>query len=600
MGNRNKFLWFLYSVFLLSQSNQTRGWLFSSKETPTENPSENSAISGDVVAEFSMETPGNRKGVQLVENAKNRMAKSNSCWQNAYQNLFAGCSEILAGEEKRSRLAWHLSDCFQKDSGRPGFPYCDAKSSMLKCLTKLDEDARKVYLEFYLETNSICHQLQTDAFKRQTERLVNELKKSAQFAEDKLDIIEEKAEELLQSSSHIHDSLASIDVQTQQVSKMTKNVEDHVNVVLKHAEAVYEQSKEIAGSQSELQESQAQMKNKLEESMEVLHKSYHNVVQEISRLKNEAVEIEKKIGEVGDAMASKMNTLQSKADDIGNIAGISLDKQKQLLDGQSVALDGLEFLTKFQSQALEQTRGTLQQLSELGNKQQDQLLQRQELLQQTHDRLAENSKTILEAQEAFESKQTSMFVALDKLFALHNAMLLEARLIKAFVFYFISIYILHMFTSTKQTYVVRTKLYIGISATCLIEVAILRYATTSIEQQTWIISLVRWLFLLLALFQLLYAIWTFRDLELANHHMILEMYKNHTDLVKGKRLNTECSWESDCDSDVNWSSFVDTEIKEDIDSLGDPDYMLPEEVVENSVATSLTPTKTYNLRCRRY
>ncbi|KAE9454109.1 hypothetical protein C3L33_13974, partial [Rhododendron williamsianum] len=404
-----------------------------------------------VVAEFSMETPGNRKGVQLVENAKNRMAKSNSCWQNAYQNLFAGCSEILAGEEKRSRLLG-ISVIASRKTPEAGFS------------------------------------LLTDAFKRQTERLVNELKKSAQFAEDKLDIIEEKAEELLQSSSHIHDSLASIDVQTQQVSKMTKNVEDHVNVVLKHAEAVYEQSKEIAGSQSELQESQAQMKNKLEESME------------------------KKIGEVGDAMASKMNTLQSKADDIGNIAGISLDKQKQLLDGQSVALDGLEFLTKFQSQALEQTRGTLQQLSELGNKQQDQLLQRQELLQQTHDRLAENSKTILEAQ-----------------------------------------------CSRNSDY--RSFSFLGISATCLIEVAILR------------------------------------DLELANHHMILEMYKNHTDLVKGKRLNTECSWESDCDSDVNWSSFVDTEIKEDIDSLGDPDYMLPEEVVENSVATSLTPTKTYNLRC---
>ncbi|KAF7130030.1 hypothetical protein RHSIM_Rhsim10G0182400 [Rhododendron simsii] len=592
MGNRNNFLCFLFTVFLLSQSNQTGGWLFFSKETPTENPSKNSEISSDVVAEFSMETPGNRKGVQLIENAKNKMATSNSCWQNAYQNLFAGCSEILAREEKRSRLAWHLSDCFQKDSGRLGFPYCDAKSSMLKCLTELDEDARKVYLEFYLETNSICHQLQTDAFKRQTERLVNELKKSAQFAEDKLDIIEEKAEELLHSSNHIHDSLASIDVQTQQVSKMTKNVEDHVNVVLKHAEAVHEQSKEIA-------ESQAQMKNKLEESMEVLHKSYDDVVQEISRLKNEAVEIEKKIGKVGDSMASKMNTLQSKADDIGDLAGISLDKQKQLLDGQSVALDGLEFLTKFQSQALEESRGTLQQLAELWNKQQDQLLQRQELLQQTHDRLAKNSKTILESQEAFESKQASMFVALDKLFALHNAMLLEARLIKAFVFYFISIFILHMLTSTKQTYVVRPKLYIGISITCLIEVAILRHATLSIEQQTWIISLVRSLFVLFGLFQFLYAIWTFRDLELANHHMILEMYKNNTDPVKGKRLNTECSWDSDCDSDVNWSSFIDTEIKEDIDSLGDPDYMLPEEVMENSVATSLTTTKTYNLRCRR-
>lgn len=599
MGNRKNFLLFLFSLFLLSQSKQTwGGWIFSSKDTATENPSGNSAISSDAVAKFSMETPENSRGVERRKNAENKMAGSNSCWQNAYKNLFAGCAEILAEDEKRSRLAWHLTDCFQKDSGRPGFPYCDVKSSMLKCRAKLDDDANKVFLEFYMETSSICHQLQTDAFKRQTERLVNDLKKSAEFAEDKLDIIEEKAEELLQSSNHVHDSLASIDVQTQQVSKMTKNVEDHVNVVLKHSEAVYEQSKEIAGSQSELQESQAQMKKKLEESMEVLDESYHNVVQEISRLKNEAVEIEKKIGKVGDAMATKMNTLQSKADDIGNIAGISLDKQKQLLDGQSMALDGLQFLTKFQSQALDESRFTLQKLAELGNKQQDELLQRQELLQHTHDRLAENSKSILEAQEVFESKQASMFVVLDKLFALHNAMLLESRLIKAFVIYFLSIFILYMLTSTKQTYAVRPRLYIGICATFLIEVAILRYASISIEQQTWMISLVRSLFVLLALFQFLYAIWTFRDLELANHHMLQEMYKHSMDPSKGKQLNTECSWDCDYDSDVDWSSFVDNDISEDIDSLKDPDFMLPEEVMENSVAMSLT-TKTYNLRCRR-
>ncbi|KAJ0620980.1 hypothetical protein HanIR_Chr01g0003471 [Helianthus annuus] len=75
---------------------------------------------------------------------------------NAYQNLLKGCSEILAREEQRSRLAWHLSDCFQKDTGRPHFPYCDVKSQMANCLKKLDEDVHKIYLE----TNAICHQLQ--------------------------------------------------------------------------------------------------------------------------------------------------------------------------------------------------------------------------------------------------------------------------------------------------------------------------------------------------------------------------------------------------------------------------------------------------------
>ncbi|THG05930.1 hypothetical protein TEA_006361 [Camellia sinensis var. sinensis] len=271
------------------------------------------------------------------------MVASNSCWQNAYQNLFAGCSEILAGEEKRSRLAWHLSDCFQKDSGRPPLPHCDAKSSMLKCLTKLDEDARKIYLE-------------TDAFKRQTERLVNELKNSAQFAEDKLETIEEKVEGLLQNSHLIHDSLASIDVQTQQVAKLTQNVEVQVNLVLRNTEAVYEQSKGIAASQSELQEKQATMTDKLEESMAKLHESSNKVGEKISNLKNQAIEIEEEISKVGNAMSSKMNTLQQRADDIGNMVGISLEKQKQVLDGKSLAFEGLQSLTKFQLHALEENR----------------------------------------------------------------------------------------------------------------------------------------------------------------------------------------------------------------------------------------------------
>lgn len=54
-----------------------------------------------------------------------------------------------------------------------------------------------------------------------------------------------------------------------------------------------------------------------------------------------------------------------------------------------------------------------------------------------------------------------MFVALDKLFALQNAMLLESRVIKAFFIYSISIFVVFMLTSTKQTYNVRPLLYIG-------------------------------------------------------------------------------------------------------------------------------------------
>ncbi|KAL2236797.1 protein GAMETE EXPRESSED 1 isoform X1 [Sesamum indicum] len=598
--NHRPYHQFLLLFWILALSSQTRlswSWFFSSdKETnANEQIPRNKGVYKDVVSEFSMEALNDRKGVQLIENAKSKMLVPNTCWQAAYLNVFEGCSKTLADEELRSRLAWHLSNCFQQHTGRPPFPYCDAKSAMKNCLKNLDRDAHKVYLQYFLETNSICHQLQTDAFKHQTERLVNELKSSAEYAEVKLGKIEEQGEVLLQNAGKVHDSLASIDVRTQQVAETSRMVEDRVNTVLRYSEAVYEQSKGIAASQVELSEGQATMKENLAQGMALLKDSYENLGVEIVNLRNEAVEIEKEIGKVGDAMFSKMTTLQSKADDIGNIAGTSLDKQKQLLDGQSVALEGLHFLTKFQSQALEESRVTLQKLVEFGQKQQEELLQRQKQLHQSHDHLVENSKLMLAAQEAFESKQASMFVAIDKLFALHSAMLFESRVIIAFLVYSVAIFIIYMLTSIKHAYNVRHRLYLGLCLTFLIEVTILWYTTTDAEEQGRIIHMVRLLFGFLASIQYLYAIFTYRDYEMLNHKMLLAIMEKVNSMQRTKEL---LSWDTDIDSEINWSSWVDTELPEDVGLLEDPDYLLPEEVGENSSVTS-SSTKRYNLR-RRY
>lgn len=137
-----------------------------------------------------------------------------------------------------------------------------------------------------------------------------------------------------------------------------------------------------------------------------------------------------------------------------------------------------------------------------------------------------------------------MFAALDKLLALHNAMLLESRLIKAFFIYSISIFVIYMFTSTKRTYTVRPQLYIGtyiiflqkiylpkliymvheliiltlymfllftgLCLTLLVEVAIIRLTVNDIEQQTWKINLLRSTFAMISLVQLMHAIFTYR------------------------------------------------------------------------------------------
>lgn len=157
-----------YLVLLLilisfSPKCQSWGWFFSSSEehASTQNSNhETYQISKGYGGSFSVENYDDRKGSKAVEKAKSKMDGSNTCWRNAYSNLFASCSEIFANEEKRSRFAWQLTNCFQKDTGRPSFPSCDSKSPMQKCLQKIDQNEHKIYLEFYLETNTICHQLQ--------------------------------------------------------------------------------------------------------------------------------------------------------------------------------------------------------------------------------------------------------------------------------------------------------------------------------------------------------------------------------------------------------------------------------------------------------
>ncbi|MBA0656402.1 hypothetical protein Goklo_008760, partial [Gossypium klotzschianum] len=555
-------------LVLLSVSTSCQAWgFFSSSSKAVQSP--NASPHGASLAEFSVDGLNDEKGMRLLQSAKTRLVGSNSCWTNAYGHLLSGCKDIIATDEKRSRFAWHLSDCFQKDSGRSPFPFCDTKSAMLHCLKQLNDLEHKVYLEFLLETNSICYQLQNQAFKHETERLVNELRNSAQYAQDKLDCIEERTNVVLQNSNQISDSLNAIDIRIHNVDQTTHSLEGYMESLIQHSQTVYKQASDIADSQRELRNGQAMMNDQLKEGITMLDGAYKNLGHQVDNLRNEAIEIENEITKVGNTMSSSMNSLKITADDISNKAGASLDKQHQLLEGQSTALEGLRILTRFQSEALEESshRNTLQQLAEYGRKQQEELLKRQEQLQQVHDHLVENSKSILAAQEAFESKQARMFIAVDKLFALHNAMLLESRLIKAFIVYSMSTFVIYMFTSTKQTYPVRIRLYIGLCATFSIEVAVLRFTANDIEQKTWMVNLVRSLYVLIACIQLLYAVCTYRDYEYLNHQMLLTLI----DKVDTMQRKEALSWEME-DSDVDWRSWVDVELPEDVGQLEDPDF----------------------------
>ncbi|XP_048327909.2 protein GAMETE EXPRESSED 1 isoform X2 [Ziziphus jujuba] len=582
MGHQRYLILVLISLFL-SKSCLSSWFPFSFGKTQysQHHPYETLEITCGSAAEFSINSLNDEKGIERINNAKRKLIGSKSCWHDAYQLIFAACSEIVNDDnEKRKRFAWDLSNCFQKDTGRPLFPSCYASSPMKECLKKLDNDALHTYRQFFLETNSICHQLQSDIFKRQTERLVDDLTKSADYAEEKLESIEEKSGHLLQGTKDIHESLASIDQQTHQLSETSKNVSDYICDILKQSEAVFEKSEKISASQTELQKGQEKMKEKIEKGMVMLHESYHNMSNEIGNLQDETTRIEKKITIVGDTLCAKMSKTQDKADDIGNVSEILLEREKQLLQGQSAALEGLQSLNEFQSQALEESRGVLQRLTQFGHEQQEELLRRQELLRRANDHLVQNSKLLLAAQEGFEQKQASMFVALEKLFALHNALLLESRVMKAIFIHSIATFILYIFTSTKQTYTVRHKLYM-----------VLRFTNNNIELQSWLINIVRSLSALIAAIKLLHAILTYKDYEMLNYIMLKKLTEEVANIHKIALL----SWETDSEED--WSTWIDCDVSDGIDNLKDSDHGNlggEEEVGENFNPASLI--HRYNLR----
>lgn len=237
-----------------------------------------------------------------------------------------------------------------------------------------------------------------EAFKQSTERLVNDLSRTSKSAHEKLETIEESSDRLLQESENIHSSLSSIAAQTDLLTAASIAAGAQINDVLNHSRAISEQSKEIAAAQAELRDGQAAMRGAVDAGTARVEESYRTLGDGMERLREDAAGVEMGVRALGDAMASRMDGLQRAADEIGSVAGRSLESQTQLLDVQEKAMRGLNELHGFQTRALEESRETIQKLANFGQRQQEELLARQEEIRNAHEHLIHNSHSILEAQ----------------------------------------------------------------------------------------------------------------------------------------------------------------------------------------------------------
>jgi len=204
--------------------------------------------------------------------------------------------------------------------------------------------------------NGLVDLSRAEAFKQNTERLINDLTRRSKSAEEKLEVIEERSDQIITESSKVRDTLSSIEKQADHLAETSKNVGEQINDALAHSKAISEQSKKIAAAQVDLKEGQTEMREKIDTGMARVEESYKSLGNGMDKLKEETRYIHKEIKSVGDSMSSKMKDLQSKADDIGSVVGKSLENQKQLIEGQSRAMEGLNNLHSFQEQALEESR----------------------------------------------------------------------------------------------------------------------------------------------------------------------------------------------------------------------------------------------------
>lgn len=82
-----------------------------------------------------------------------------------------------------------------------------------------------------------------------------------------------------------------------------------------------------------------------------------------------------------------------------------------------------------------------------------------------------------------------------------------------------------------------------------------------------------------------------RDYETLNHQMLQSLIEK----INGMQGKKQLIYEDD--SDVNWSLWVDSDITKD--ELNDLNYMLPEEVKDDS-GTTTSVSREYNLRNRHH
>ncbi|CAL8318969.1 unnamed protein product [Merluccius merluccius] len=120
------------------------------------------------------------------------------CWARALQGVEAACAELT--EERQGRLALMFTHCHLHRAGRE-FPACPEGSEVSQCTAGMDAVAFNAFTEFFTHALSICHFLQSDAWRARAETTMHSLTEASASVAEQLSSTRLLTEDLLESQS---------------------------------------------------------------------------------------------------------------------------------------------------------------------------------------------------------------------------------------------------------------------------------------------------------------------------------------------------------------------------------------------------------------
>ncbi|XP_024516958.1 protein GAMETE EXPRESSED 1-like isoform X1 [Selaginella moellendorffii] len=432
---------------------------------------------------FEMETasvPGSERGGKLLEDLKKKL--QSSCWHSAYSSLFSSCREVLKDDSKKMRLAYKFADCFLRSSGKDPLKSCPDSSPVKECTKSLTDHRHHLLLQFFIDIASMCHHLQSEAFKLETEEVIGNLKDSAHWVEDKLAVMQSQARSILDNTDKIFGLQQRLEEEYFVMKRGLVEMHDDLNKGIFHLKEYADETNKHMLAVSSFQRELADHQENMVRQQQLLSE---NLQEEVS-------------------------SLRSKAEDINSNVVKSLSGQDELLSGQEAALSGLASLKRIQE------------------KMQEDVLRESKRLHEMHQRLADGSEAILKAQEVFASKQALIFTSLERLFALHNAILTESRTVKAVLFYVPVAILIYLITGTRQTSNGRVVLYAGLCLSFAAEFWSLRLPKSSPYYQHEYLTnalYIRGTYAVAAILYVFYCILTFKDYASLSYKILLDMQK---------------------------------------------------------------------------